>query len=33
MKVVYWNVAGIPAREIDKLLGDLDKELQWDVLI
>ena len=33
LKVVYWNVAGIPAGEIDKFLGDLDKELQWDVLM
>ena len=33
LKVVYWNVAGIPARDIDSFLGDLYEELQWDILI
>ena len=33
LKVVYWNVANIPAKDIDTFLGDLDEELQWDVLI
>ena len=33
LKVVYWNVANIPAKDIDTFLGDLDKELQWDVLV
>ena len=33
LKVVYWNVANIPAKDIDIFLGDLDEELQWGVLI
>ena len=32
LKVVYWKVA-MPAKDIDFCLGDLDEELQWDVLI
>jgi hypothetical protein len=33
LKVVYWNVAGINAGEIDTFLAQLDMDLQWDVLV
>ena len=33
LKVVYWNVATIPAAGTDDFLKDLDDELQWDILI
>ena len=31
--VVYWNVAGVAARNIDLFLNDLENEILWDVLI
>ena len=31
--VVYWNVAGVAASNIDLLLNDLENEILWDVLI
>ena len=31
--VVYWNVAGIAAGNIDTFLDDMDQEVAWDALI
>ena len=31
--VVYWNVAGVAASNIDLFLNDLENEILWDVLI
>ena len=33
LKVVYWNVAGINAGDIDTFLAQLDFDIQWDVLV
>ncbi len=33
LKVVYWNVAGVKASEIDTFLEQLDADLCWDVLV
>ena len=33
LMVVYWNVAGIAAANIDQFLFDMEKEVKWDVLI
>ena len=33
LKVVYWNVAGVKASEIDTFLEQLDADLRWDVLV
>ena len=33
LKVVYWNVAGVRAADIDTFLEHLDDDLRWDVLI
>ena len=31
--MVYWNVAGVKASEIDTFLDQLDFDLRWDVLV
>ena len=31
--MVYWNVAGINAGDIDTFLAQLDFDIQWDVLV
>ncbi len=33
LKVVYWNVAGVRAADIDTFLEHIDVDLRWGVLI
>ena len=33
LKVVYWNVAGVRAADIDTFLEHIDVDLRWDVLV